>query len=143
MTLRSSATNRSRRSGHDALASVGLYGDGRLTALSSYDNSVCQVQLEDPFKSSAAVVAKGLPAQPLERLADRSGKHFVPGSISRGSGLGEAHIGVGAQQRHLAASVVVRHRRALRPVGAPGSFKHLSGPIFACQEGAKRAFDDA
>jgi len=38
----------------DALQSVGLYGDGRLTALSSYENRVYQVQLED----GGAVVAK-------------------------------------------------------------------------------------
>ena len=31
----------------DALASVGLLGDGRLTALSSYENRVYQVMLED------------------------------------------------------------------------------------------------
>ncbi|MEG0225327.1 MAG: serine/threonine protein kinase [Comamonas sp.] len=31
----------------DALAAVGLYGDGRLTALSSYENRVYQVFLED------------------------------------------------------------------------------------------------
>ena len=38
----------------DALASVGLYGDGRLQALSSYENRVYQVQLED----GTLVVAK-------------------------------------------------------------------------------------
>ena len=38
----------------DALESVGLRGDGRLTALSSYENRVYQVQLED----GGAVVAK-------------------------------------------------------------------------------------
>ena len=38
----------------DALASVSLYGDGRLQALSSYENRVYQVQLED----STAVVTK-------------------------------------------------------------------------------------
>jgi Ser/Thr protein kinase RdoA (MazF antagonist) len=38
----------------DALESVGLRGDGRLTALSSYENRVYQVQLED----GSAVVAK-------------------------------------------------------------------------------------
>ena len=38
----------------DALASVGLYGDGRLMALSSYENRVYQVHLE----SGAVVVAK-------------------------------------------------------------------------------------
>lgn len=31
----------------DALASVGLYGDGRLMALSSYENRVYQATLED------------------------------------------------------------------------------------------------
>ena len=38
----------------DALASVGLYGDGRLTALSSYENRVYQIRLED----GSLVVAK-------------------------------------------------------------------------------------
>ncbi len=38
----------------DALDSVGLRGDGRLTALSSYENRVYQVQLED----TTSVVAK-------------------------------------------------------------------------------------
>lgn len=42
----------------DALASVGLYGDGRLLALSSYENRVYQVHLEDAFEDSRVVVAK-------------------------------------------------------------------------------------
>lgn len=42
----------------DALASVGLYGDGRLLALSSYENRVYQVHLEDPFEGASIVVAK-------------------------------------------------------------------------------------
>ena len=42
----------------DALASVGLYGDGRLMALSSYENRVYQVHLEDAHEGSQAVVAK-------------------------------------------------------------------------------------
>ena len=42
----------------DALASVGLYGDGRLMALSSYENRVYQVQLEEPHEGLTAVVAK-------------------------------------------------------------------------------------
>jgi Ser/Thr protein kinase RdoA (MazF antagonist) len=42
----------------DALAEVGLYGDGRLLALSSYENRVYQVHLEDAFAGSAIVVAK-------------------------------------------------------------------------------------
>ncbi len=42
----------------DALASVGLYGDGRLLALSSYENRVYQVHLEEPHLGELAVVAK-------------------------------------------------------------------------------------
>jgi Ser/Thr protein kinase RdoA (MazF antagonist) len=42
----------------DALASVGLYGDGRLMALSSYENRVYQAHLEDPFEGTGVVVAK-------------------------------------------------------------------------------------
>jgi len=38
----------------DALASVGLYGDGRLMALGSYENRVYQATLED----GSRVVAK-------------------------------------------------------------------------------------
>ncbi|HKB52653.1 MAG TPA: serine/threonine protein kinase, partial [Ramlibacter sp.] len=42
----------------DALAAVGLYGDGRLLALGSYENRVYQAHLEDPFAGHASVVAK-------------------------------------------------------------------------------------
>ena len=42
----------------DALAAVGLYGDGRLMALSSYENRVYQVHLEEPDQGLEAVVAK-------------------------------------------------------------------------------------
>jgi Ser/Thr protein kinase RdoA (MazF antagonist) len=42
----------------DALADVGLYGDGRMLALSSYENRVYQIQLESPHEGLAAVVAK-------------------------------------------------------------------------------------
>ena len=42
----------------DALASVGLWGDGRLAALNSFENRVYQVHLEDPFESHAQVVVK-------------------------------------------------------------------------------------
>jgi Ser/Thr protein kinase RdoA (MazF antagonist) len=42
----------------DALASVGLHGDGRLLALSSYENRVYQVHLEDEHEGLSAVVAK-------------------------------------------------------------------------------------
>ena len=42
----------------DALASVGLYGDGRLTGLSSYENRVYLIHLEEPHEGHNAVVAK-------------------------------------------------------------------------------------
>ena len=42
----------------DALASVGLYGDGRLLALSSYENRVYQLHLESDIGGGRAVVAK-------------------------------------------------------------------------------------
>jgi Ser/Thr protein kinase RdoA (MazF antagonist) len=42
----------------DALASVGLRGDGRLMALGSYENRVYQAHLEDPAQGHMAVVAK-------------------------------------------------------------------------------------
>ncbi len=42
----------------DALASVGLRGDGRLTALSSYENRVYQIPLEDAICGHTVVVAK-------------------------------------------------------------------------------------
>ena len=42
----------------DALASLGLMGDGRLLALSSYENRVYQVQLSDPHDDMQDVVVK-------------------------------------------------------------------------------------
>lgn len=42
----------------DALASVGLVGDGRLTALGSYENRVYQAHLDTPHDEHAIVVAK-------------------------------------------------------------------------------------
>jgi Ser/Thr protein kinase RdoA (MazF antagonist) len=42
----------------DALAAVGLHGDGRLMALSSYENRVYQAHLEEPHEAAPAVVAK-------------------------------------------------------------------------------------
>lgn len=42
----------------DALASIGLHGDGRLLALSSYENRVYQLWLEEPHEGTSAVVAK-------------------------------------------------------------------------------------
>ncbi len=42
----------------DALASIGLWGGGRLTALSSYENRVYQIPLDEPVQGHAQVVAK-------------------------------------------------------------------------------------
>jgi len=42
----------------DALAGIGLHGDGRLMALSSYENRVYQVHLDDAWEGNDAVVAK-------------------------------------------------------------------------------------
>jgi Ser/Thr protein kinase RdoA (MazF antagonist) len=42
----------------DALLPLGLYGDGRLLGLSSYENRVYQVHLEEPFHGSDVVVLK-------------------------------------------------------------------------------------
>jgi Ser/Thr protein kinase RdoA (MazF antagonist) len=42
----------------DALASIGLWGDGRLAALNSFENRVYQVHLEDAFDGHSQVVAK-------------------------------------------------------------------------------------
>ena len=42
----------------DALASVGLWGDGRMTALNSFENRVYQAHLESPHNGHAQVVVK-------------------------------------------------------------------------------------
>ena len=42
----------------DALAAIGLYGDGRLTALNSFENRVYQVHLDEPVEGLDAVVVK-------------------------------------------------------------------------------------
>jgi Ser/Thr protein kinase RdoA (MazF antagonist) len=42
----------------DALASIGLHGDGRLVGLSSYENRVYQLHLEEPVAGHSIVVAK-------------------------------------------------------------------------------------
>jgi Ser/Thr protein kinase RdoA (MazF antagonist) len=42
----------------DALASIGLHGDGRLQGLSSYENRVYQIWLDDPVAGNDQVVAK-------------------------------------------------------------------------------------
>ena len=42
----------------DALSSVGLWGDGRLMALSSYENRVYQAHLDEPVQGHGTVVLK-------------------------------------------------------------------------------------
>ena len=42
----------------DALASIGLWGDGRMAALNSFENRVYQMHLERPFEGHEQVVAK-------------------------------------------------------------------------------------
>jgi Ser/Thr protein kinase RdoA (MazF antagonist) len=42
----------------DALASIGLWGDGRMAALNSFENRVYQVHLESPFENHGQVIAK-------------------------------------------------------------------------------------
>ena len=42
----------------DALSSVGLHGDGRLLGLSSYENRVYQVHLDDAYDGNESVVVK-------------------------------------------------------------------------------------
>ncbi len=42
----------------DAMANIGLFGDGRLTALSSYENRVYQIHLDEPHAGHSVVVAK-------------------------------------------------------------------------------------
>ncbi|WP_291214900.1 serine/threonine protein kinase [Hydrogenophaga sp.] len=42
----------------DALASIGLWGDGRMAALNSFENRVYQIHLESPLEGVDQVVAK-------------------------------------------------------------------------------------
>ena len=51
----------------DSLASVGLHGDGRLLALSSYENRVYQIHLEDAYQ------ARTTRAHLIENPGDRVG----------------------------------------------------------------------
>ena len=50
----------------DAMADIGLMGDGRLTALSSYENRVYQIQLETeraPIQTDGTAVPNGVVAK--------------------------------------------------------------------------------
>ncbi|MCG2594927.1 serine/threonine protein kinase [Ramlibacter sp. XY19] len=91
----------------DALASVGLYGDGRLMALSSYENRVYQVHLEDPFEGAPIVVAK----------------FYRPGRWS------EAQI---AEEHAFAAELAQAEVPVVAPLAPQGStLHHHAGFIFS------------
>lgn len=82
----------------DALASAGLYGDGRLMALSSYENRVYQVRLED----GARVVAK----------------FYRPGRWSRAQIL---------EEHALAAELMAAEIPAVGPLALGGATLHRHG----------------
>ena len=87
----------------DALASVGFYGDGRLTALSSYENRVYQVRLED----GSLVVAK----------------FYRPGRWS------DAQI---AEEHAFAAELVAAEVPVVAPLLAAGTtLHHHAGFVFS------------
>ena len=69
----------------DALASVGLYGDGRLMALSSYENRVYQVHLETP-RPTAGLLAPFVSDEPAIVVA----KFYRPERWSDAQ-IGEEH----------------------------------------------------
>ncbi len=69
----------------DALASVGLYGDGRLMALSSYENRVYQVHLETPLPEGGETVAQKATVEPAIVVA----KFYRPERWSHGQILEE------------------------------------------------------
>ncbi len=69
----------------DALASVGLYGDGRLMALSSYENRVYQVHLETPLPQAGETVAQEATVEPAIVVA----KFYRPERWSHGQILEE------------------------------------------------------
>ena len=89
----------------DALASVGLYGDGRLMALSSYENRVYQVHLEDAADGHGIVVAK----------------FYRPGRWS------EAQI---LEEHAFAAELVRAEVPAVAPIAVQGRTLHRHGDFF-------------
>ena len=85
----------------DALATLGLYGDGRLMALSSYENRVYQVHLEEPSDVPAVVV-----------------KFYRPGRWS------EAQI---LEEHAFAAELMVAEIPAVGPLTLHGKTLHHFG----------------
>ncbi|KQP47679.1 serine/threonine protein kinase [Pseudorhodoferax sp. Leaf274] len=72
----------------DALDSIGLVGDGRLMALSSYENRVYQVQLQDPAEGTPEVVVA---------------KFYRPGRWSEAQLLEEHAFGAALAQAEIPA----------------------------------------
>jgi Ser/Thr protein kinase RdoA (MazF antagonist) len=89
----------------DALAAIGLYGDGRLMALSSYENRVYQAHLEDTVEGHGIVVAK----------------FYRPNRWS------EAQI---LEEHAFAAELVQAEVPAVAPLAVQGATLHRHGDFF-------------
>ncbi|WP_442908446.1 serine/threonine protein kinase [Hydrogenophaga sp. SL48] len=91
----------------DALGHIGLWGDGRLAALNSFENRVYQIHLESPFDGHAQVVAK----------------FYRPGRWS------DAQI---AEEHGFAAELVAAEIPAVPPLAVNGqTLHHFGGFAFA------------
>jgi Ser/Thr protein kinase RdoA (MazF antagonist) len=86
----------------DALGHIGLWGDGRLAALNSFENRVYQIHLESPFEGHAQVVAK----------------FYRPGRWS------DAQI---AEEHAFAAELVAAEIPAVPPLAVNGQTLHHFG----------------
>lgn len=96
----------------DALASVGLFGDGRLLALNSYENRVYLVHLDSPEPALTAVVVK----------------FYRPGRWSQAQILEEHAFSA----ELMAAEIPVVAPLLLASTGAaPGSLHHYAGFAFS------------
>ncbi len=97
----------------DALASVGLYGDGRLTALSSYENRVYQIHLERPVAAGAS------PAAPVVVVA----KFYRPGRWA------DAHI---LEEHSFSAELMAAEIPVVGPLTLNGvTLHHFNGFAFS------------
>jgi len=91
----------------DALGHIGLWGDGRLAALNSFENRVYQIHLESPFEGHDQVVAK----------------FYRPGRWS------DAQI---AEEHAFAAELVAAEIPAVPPLAVNGqTLHHFGGFAFA------------
>lgn len=99
----------------DALAGIGLYGDGRLMALSSYENRVYQVQLEEAFE--------GQGSHQGQAHAQVVAKFYRPGRWS------EAAI---AEEHAFAAELAAAEVPVVAPLSVGGhTLHHHAGFIFS------------